>query len=973
MPILQLHKKKSNNSRIIVPRRVESWNQKIRRNKKSSWNNKKMRNKNTFKKIFLWIVFLFLLFLFLGIIAIGGALLWFSKDLPDSGKLMERNLPLATKIYDRSGENLLYEIHGDQNRTFIPIEEIPIYAIHATVAMEDRTFFQHKGFSLWGIFRGVIVNRLRGGRVQGGSTITQQFIKNAILTNERTVQRKIKELILAWRIEKKFSKNEILQLYFNEIPYGSNAYGIEAASNFYFGKSAREINIAESAILAALPKAPTYYSPYGSHKDKLIIRQQYILKLMKEQEYIDEQEYENALNKELVFAKKYENIKAPHFVMYIKEFLTEKYGERMVEQGGLKVITTLDLYKHEKAEEAIAEFAEKNEKDYNAKNASLVAIDAKTGQILSMVGSRDYFDLENDGNVNVAIRLRQPGSSLKPFVYALSFETGYTPNTILYDVKTNFGVYGAKKYSPNNYNNKFLGPVTIRKSLAGSLNIPAVKALYLTGIDKVINRTKKFGYTTLDDKDRFGLSLVLGGGEVKLLEHTGAYAAFARDGIFHPITGILRIEDSKGKLIEEYKKKEERVISAQAARLLNNILSDNNARAYAFGQNNLLNLGDRPVCAKTGTTNDYKDAWTMGYTPSLVVGVWGGNNSGEEMKRGAGGSKVAAPIWHKFMESVLGKAGDGEPVEQFIKPDNIKTDKPVLTGKTQEEIKLKIDKFSKKLATEFTPEEAIEEKTFNQFHSILHYVDKNNPQGENPEHPESDSQYKKWEEAIIEWAKTANDEELKIESPPTEYDDIHIPENKPNLTILNLTDSQEIKNDELFIDISASASRGLSRVDYFIDSTLIDSIADAPHDLYWAIEDVNNTQHKLRVIAYDDVLNSAESSLMLNFNIIDEPLKVVWINPAKNQQFSKKDLPITISVVLSRVKRLKKIDFYIKQVSSSNNKLLSSAIKPQEKSISFVVNNFPKEKGFYKIYLIAIDINDREAMVTDNGVLIKIR
>ncbi len=970
MPISQLRRKKPNNSRIIVPRRVGSYKKRSLWRSVSGWKRKR-NNKGLLKKILFWAVSLFLLFAFLGIIVLGGALLWFSKDLPDPDKLIERNLPLATKIYDRSGESLLYEIHGDQNRTFIPFEKIPAYAIHATIAMEDKTFFQHKGFSLWGIFRGVIISKLKDGRTQGGSTITQQFIKNAILSNERTIQRKIKELILAWRIEKKFSKNEILQLYFNEIPYGSTAYGIEAASNLYFGKSASDINIAESAILAALPKAPTYYSPYGSHKDKLINRQQYILKLMKDQGYIDEQEYEDALSEELVFTKRYENIKAPHFVMYVKEILTLKYGEKMVEQGGLKVITTLDLYKQEKAEEAVAQFAEINEENHNAKNASLVAIDAKTGQILSMVGSRDYFDLENDGNVNVAIRLRQPGSSLKPLVYALSFESGYTPDTILYDAKTDFGVYGAEKYSPNNYDNVFRGPVTIRKSLAGSLNVPAVKALYLTGIDKVLDQGKELGYTTLDDKSRFGLSLVLGGGEVKLLEHTGAYAAFARDGIYHPVTGILRVEDSKGEFIEEYKEKEKRIISAQAVRLLNSILSDNSARAYAFGENNLLNLGDRPVCAKTGTTNDYKDAWTIGYTPSLAVGVWGGNNSGEEMKRGAGGSKVAAPIWHKFMESVLGKAGDGEPIEQFIKPDEIKTDKPVLIGVKAEEETLKIDKFSQKLATEYTPEEAIEEKIFNQFHSILHYVDKNNPQGENPENPESDPQYKKWEEAIIEWAKTANDSEIEIESPPTEYDDIHIPENKPSIAILNLTDNQEIKNDELFINIEASAPRGLSRIDYFIGGTLIDSITGAPYDLYWAIEDVINTKHILRAIAYDDVLNSAEVSLTLNFNIIDEPLSVVWIRPANNQQFSKSDFPINVSVALSRVKRLKKIDFFIKEASSSDAKLLSSVIKPQEKNISLTISDFPAEKGFYKIYLVATDINDKRT--TDSGVLIKIK
>ena len=309
MPIPQLRKRKFNHSRIIVPHPVRSW---------------RRRKRKIAKKIFLWCLILFFVSAILGVGFVVGAILWFSKDLPNPDKLIERSLPFSTKIYDRSATTLLYEIHGEENRTFIPLDNIPFYAVQATIAMEDKNFFQHKGFSLWGIFRGLVITKLRGERTQGGSTITQQLIKNAILTNERTIQRKIKELILSWRIEKKFSKNEILQLYFNEIPYGSNAYGIEAASNLYFGKSARDISIAEAAILAALPKAPTYYSPYGSHKDKLISRQQYILKLMKEQGYIDEQEYQDALNEELNFTARQEKITAPHFVMYIKELLTTR-------------------------------------------------------------------------------------------------------------------------------------------------------------------------------------------------------------------------------------------------------------------------------------------------------------------------------------------------------------------------------------------------------------------------------------------------------------------------------------------------------------------------------------------------------------------------------------------------------------------------------------------------------------------------
>ncbi|MEA2088672.1 MAG: PBP1A family penicillin-binding protein, partial [Patescibacteria group bacterium] len=959
MPIPQLRNKNQNfsNKRIIVPKKVSGW--------------KKPKNKKDFLKSLLKkTIFLCFILFFLGLIAGVGVIAWYSKDLPDPNRLIERNIPLSTKIFDRSGKTVLYEIHGDEKRNFVDIDEIPYYAIQATIAMEDKNFFEHKGFSLLGIFRGVVIAKLQGKRMQGGSTITQQLIKNAILTNERKIQRKIKELILAWKIEKKFSKEEILQLYFNEIPYGSTAYGIESASNLYFGKSAQDITLAESAILAALPQAPTYYSPYGSHKDKLIGRQQYILKLMLEQNRIDQQQHEEALAEKLEFKARRENIIAPHFVMYIKEKLSKKYGEKMVEQGGLQVITTLDTYKQEKAEEAITEFAEKNEEKYNAKNSALVAVDAKTGQILAMVGSRDYFDIENDGNVNVAVRLRQPGSSLKPLVYATAFTMGYTPETILYDTKTNFGVQGAKEYIPHNYDGKFRGPVTMKKSLAGSLNVSAVKTLYLTGLDRVTDNTKKMGYTTLSDKNRFGLSLVLGGGEIKLLEHTNAYAVFARDGIYHPIVGILEVKNSDGEIIEKYVEKEKRVMDSQSVRLLNSILSDNSARAYAFGESNYLNLGARPVCAKTGTTNDYKDAWTIGYTPSLAVGVWTGNNRGEEMKKGAGGSAVAAPIWNKFMKSVLGSIDTGEPVENFAKPKEIKTEKSVLKGKTGEDITLKIDKFSNKLATDQTPEAAIIEKTFKQMHSILFYVNKDDPQGENPEHPENDPQYNRWEESIIEWAEEQNEKEdspaggekekIIIEIPPIEYDDLHIPENIPSLSILNLDEGQKITNDEIFIDVDAVAPRGMDKVEYWVDQNLIDTIDSEPYDLHWIINDTPNGKRNLKVIAYDDVLNSKEINLNLNFQIIDKPLQIIWISPDNNQNIFKNNFPFNLSVSLSRISRIKKLDFYFKEASQSSGNLISSIIKPKQKALNIIWNNMPNRDGFYKIYLVITDVNDKK-------------
>ncbi|HLD34818.1 MAG TPA: transglycosylase domain-containing protein, partial [Patescibacteria group bacterium] len=568
-------------------------------------------------------------------------------------------------------------------------------------------FYEHKGISIWGIFRGVVWQTIRGKKAQGGSTLTQQFIKNSILTSERTITRKIKEWLLAYRLENRFSKDEILQMYFNEIPYGSTAYGVEAASQKYFGKTVKDINLAEAAILAALPQGPSRYSPYGSNIDLLLGRQRYILDLMVDQGHATEEEAEEAKNYELTFSPPTANIKAPHFVMYVKEILSSKYGEKMVEQGGLKIITTLDLYKQEIAEEVVKEQAEKNLKNFNATNAALVAINPKNGQILCMVGSKDYFDQEIDGQVNITTSKRQPGSSLKPLVYAAAFIKGYTPNTILYDVITNFSNDATKPYEPRNYDSAEHGPVSIRKALAGSLNVPAVKAIYLAGIKNVTNLAFDLGYTTLSDPDRFGLSLVLGGGEVKLIEHANAYSAFAREGVLHPVSAILRVEKPDGTVLEEFQENEKKVLDPKIARQINDVLSDNGARAYIFGERNWLTLGTRPVAAKTGTTNDYRDAWTMGYTPSIVAGVWVGNNDNSEMKRGADGGVVAAPIWHNFMEKVLGDT----PIEKFKPAEIPTTGKAMLDGQVDTGNIVKIDKISGLLATEYTPAHLIIEKS----------------------------------------------------------------------------------------------------------------------------------------------------------------------------------------------------------------------------------------------------------------------
>ncbi|MEK7496771.1 MAG: transglycosylase domain-containing protein, partial [Patescibacteria group bacterium] len=532
-------------------------------------------SKFSWGKILWGVSILFVFFIVISLIIIN-------RDLPTPEGLARRVVPQSTKIYDRTGKILLYDIHGAERRTSVPLSQIPHTLKLATLAAEDRTFYEHSGFRFTSMIRSVLVNILRGSKVQGGSTITQQLIKNAILGSKKTYARKVRELILAYQIEKFFSKEEILQLYFNEIPYASNAYGAEAGAQVVFGKPVNNLNLAESAILASLPKATTYYSPWGTHRDDLIKRQHYVLDAMAELGQITKPEAEKAKQFKLEFKERRESITAPHFVFYVREILTERYGEKLVNEGGLKVITTLDVTAQTQAETAIKKSYDKNLK-YGATNASLVALDVPTSQILAMVGSVDYFDDKNDGQVNVALRSRQPGSSFKPIAYTAAFALGFKPETILFDVETTFKT-DTKDYIPHNYDGKERGPISLRQALAGSLNIPAVKLLYLTGIDRVLELAKSLGYTTLDDRSRFGLSLVLGGAEVKLLEHTNAFTTLARDGIYKPTVSILKIEDDKGKTLEEYKESSGiEILNPEIARTTTSVLSDNQARSFIFG------------------------------------------------------------------------------------------------------------------------------------------------------------------------------------------------------------------------------------------------------------------------------------------------------------------------------------------------------------------------------------------------------
>jgi 1A family penicillin-binding protein len=597
--------------------------------------------------------------------------------IPEFGQLQNRYDGESTKLYDRTGTVLLYDTAGTMRRTTVPLEDISPYLLSATVAIEDDTFYTHPGIRPDAIVRALLKDIKSGSLDQGGSTITQQIIKNALLSKDKSFSRKLKEGVLALRIEREYTKDEILTTYLNETPYGGTMYGVEEASRAYFGKSAKDVTLSEAAYIAALPKAPTYFSPWGTHRNALTLRHAGVLRIMREHNLIPEEEYQAALAEDVVFvAQSSENIKAPHFVFYVLEELEKKYGREEVYNGRLQIVTTLDWKMQQESEAIIRKGATENEKKFNASNAGLVAIDPRTGQILAMVGSRNYFDDSVDGQVNVATALRQPGSSFKPFVYATAFKKGYTPDTVLFDLKTQFSTACAPSnfsneypcYSPENYDEKYRGPMTIRDALAQSVNIVGVKALYLSGIEDSIATARSLGITTLKDGARYGLTLVLGGGEVTLLEMTGAYGAFANDGVWYPPTPILSIRTADGDVVESFEGKAQQALSTDVARAINDILSDNTARTPAFGPDSPLHFEGTMVADKTGTTNDYRDAWVIGYTPNIVVGTWAGNNDNTPMNK-AVSAYILAPMWHAAMEKAIARF-PFPPFQSFVKNDD---------------------------------------------------------------------------------------------------------------------------------------------------------------------------------------------------------------------------------------------------------------------------------------------------------------
>lgn len=905
--------------------------------------------KKSWKTVLLWVLSLGLAAFLVGSLSLTVALAWFSRDLPDPNTLLDREIPQSTKIYDRSGAVLLYEIHGEENRTLIKIQDIPAYVPQATVAMEDKRFYTHSGIDWKGLIRAVVVNVVKGKRIQGTSTLTQQFVRNAILTTERSYVRKMKEIVLAFQIERLYTKDQILQLYLNEIPYGSTMYGIESAAEGYFGKQAKDLTLDESALLASLPQGPDYYSPYGTgsrgdNRVRLIGRQHYILDLMAEQGYVTKDQAEEAKKvdtlKKLV-PKKIGDIKAPHFVAYVRSQLIDKYGQRAVEEGGMKVVTSLSWDMQKIGEEEVAKGVEDRGAKYGFNNGALVAIDPKTGHILTMVGSKDFFDEEHDGQVNVALRPRQPGSSFKPIVYAAGFAKGYTPEMTLWDVNTKFKT-DLKDYEPKNYSLNENGPVSVRKALQGSLNIPAVKMLYLVGVGRVLDFAETLGYSTFGDRQRFGLALVLGGGEVKLLEHTQAYAAFANEGRQAPLTSILKIEDAHGKTLYEWEASEGKpVMEREVALTVSDVLSDNNARSYIFGTRNSLTLPDRPAAAKTGTTNNYHDAWTMGYVPQLAAGVWVGNNDNTEMKSKADGSVVAAPVWQAFMK----RATKDIKAETFVKPQPTSADKLILLGKS-EESRVTVDKVSGKLATVFTPPELKEERLFREAHSELWYLDKDDPRGPAPTNPASDPQYATWEAAVRAWATQSGWNATS--TAPTEFDDVHTLENQPKLTIVSPSSNSTISSRDLSVNVIVSAPRRITRLDATMDGVLVGSSFG---DIWTFTASIPNSIqpgfHDLIVTATDDVANKGSATVTVNLAAERAPANVTVIWPTTGMSFQAISFPMGITIYASDYSIARRIDVYQQEAQTGDTQLVASVDTPAKNEFQVPWSSAPAPGRYY--------------------------
>ncbi|HQU07731.1 MAG TPA: transglycosylase domain-containing protein [Candidatus Paceibacterota bacterium] len=672
------------------------------------------------------------------LVVAGAGALWIAfTPTPDIATFSNREVTQSTKIYDRTGKILLYDYGRDVKRSVVPLSAISPYIQKATIAIEDSSFYSHGGVRFSSILRAMFTDLLGGSFAQGGSTITQQVVKNALLTNQKSISRKVHEWILSIKLEQRYSKDQILQAYLNEMPYGGTLYGVQAASEAFFGKSAENVDLAQAAYLAALLQAPSLYSPYGNNRAALDDRKNLVLSRMKDLGFIDQSQYTQAQQEQVVFAPQQSgSIIAPHFVFYILNQLTQQYGPDVLQQG-LRVITTLDVNLQNKMQSIVTNYAKNNQKNFNAANEAAVAIDPKTGQILAMIGSPNYFDASINGSYNDTLALRQPGSTFKPFEYAAALEKGFTRDTTVFDLPTQFSTACSPTdntndtppcYAPVNFDNKFRGPMTFTTALAQSINIPAVKVLYLTGIQPVIDLATAAGITTIHNSSRYGLSFALGAADVRLLDMVDAYGTFANDGVHNPTTGILEVDDASGNVLGQYQPQPVQVMPPKIARDISAMLSNNAARYPEYPPVNPLNFPGYDVAVKTGTTDNFRDAWTIGYSPSIVIGAWAGNNNNSPMVKEIAGY-IIAPMWHEMMQYAL----EQYPKSYFGEPTPIPQSLPaVLRG--QYVIP--------------QPDGSVG------VHSLLYWINKDNPLGPQPVDPSQDPQYSYWEYPVSVWAQS---------------------------------------------------------------------------------------------------------------------------------------------------------------------------------------------------------------------------
>jgi penicillin-binding protein 1C len=822
--------------------KVKNWWQRL---KSSSTNRGRSRLTSqrwdqTQRKLF-WIkmirfgAFAFVGAIVLGIVGFFSLFAYYSSQLPKPGEVVRKS-GFSTKIFDRNGA-FLYDLYDEQRRTPVSISQVPEHVKQATIAVEDKDFYKHQGFDVLTLLRIPYNYVFKSGRVVGGSTLTQQLVKIVLLTNERSLPRKFKEFVLSLQIERTFTKDQILEMYLNEVPYGGTAVGIGTASEVYFGKKVSDLTMLEGAILAGLPQRPSAYSPFGGKTDEngeLLwkIRAKGVLRRMKEDGYLTDLAYDQALIDldTIKFASGSNAMEAPHFTFYVRDQLEKMYGEDVAATGGFKVTTSLDLELQKAAQKIVYDEIEKV-KDVNITNGSVMVVNPKTGEILTMVGSKDFNSSEIDGQYNVAVDgLRQPGSSIKPVTYLALLRRGYTPSSMLADVPTTFVEDGKQKpYEPKNYDGKFRGPVNLRDSLGSSLNIPAVKALALVGLPEFLNQAYSMGFPTLapspENMKRFGLAVTLGGAEVHLIDTVTAYSAFANGGTKVEPVSILKVEDKNGRVIFEQKNVQgPTVMSAEEAFLINSILSDNNARSIAFGTRSLLNVSPN-VAVKTGTTNDQRDNWAVGWSEEILVGAWVGNNDNSAMKRVASGVSGATPIWRQVIQAALDSKKytapewkmpatvekvevdqvSGYPAhDEFPKRWDyvIKGTLPALPDPVH--TKLKLCRGENKLATDAKIAAGdFDEKEF----VVMREDDPVTKDGVN-----------RWQEGINAWVNGQTDGKFK---PPTEfcgeqnevYVDIKKPENEKKY------DSEDIE-----IEIKADSGDGIEKIELWIDGNLRETI-----------------------------------------------------------------------------------------------------------------------------------------------------